>query len=108
MELHKHPSLRHQVTWSRLKRPGYPAGYSKRDVKVFKRSLGLKKTSALIVSHNPQGHDEAVWWNFGGIENHHLVYSAGPKKVRCPECGSNVEHDGGCFVCRACGYSKCD
>lgn len=25
----------------------------------------------------------------------------------CPECGSPVEHEGGCMICRACGYSKC-
>ena len=25
----------------------------------------------------------------------------------CPECGSSVEHEGGCVVCRECGYSKC-
>ncbi|NLE25771.1 MAG: vitamin B12-dependent ribonucleotide reductase [Clostridiaceae bacterium] len=25
----------------------------------------------------------------------------------CPECGSDVEHEGGCVVCRNCGYSKC-
>ncbi len=25
----------------------------------------------------------------------------------CPECGSVMEHEGGCVVCRACGYSKC-
>jgi ribonucleoside-diphosphate reductase alpha chain len=25
----------------------------------------------------------------------------------CPECGGAVEHEGGCMVCRACGYSKC-
>ena len=25
----------------------------------------------------------------------------------CPECGSGVEHEGGCVVCRSCGYSKC-
>ncbi|MBC7190280.1 TSCPD domain-containing protein, partial [Candidatus Aerophobetes bacterium] len=27
----------------------------------------------------------------------------------CPECGSsNIEHEGGCYVCRSCGYSECD
>jgi ribonucleoside-diphosphate reductase alpha chain len=26
---------------------------------------------------------------------------------RCPECGSGVEHEGGCVICRQCGYSKC-
>ncbi len=25
----------------------------------------------------------------------------------CPECGFEVEHEGGCVVCRNCGYSKC-
>ncbi len=25
----------------------------------------------------------------------------------CPECGATLEHEGGCNVCRVCGYSKC-
>jgi ribonucleoside-diphosphate reductase alpha chain len=25
----------------------------------------------------------------------------------CPECGGVLEHEGGCVVCRSCGYSKC-
>ncbi len=25
----------------------------------------------------------------------------------CPECGSDMMHEGGCVICRACGYSKC-
>ncbi|NLY43951.1 MAG: vitamin B12-dependent ribonucleotide reductase [Clostridiaceae bacterium] len=25
----------------------------------------------------------------------------------CPDCGKLVEHEGGCVVCRNCGYSKC-
>ena len=25
----------------------------------------------------------------------------------CPDCGGAIEHEGGCMVCRACGYSKC-
>ena len=28
-------------------------------------------------------------------------------KGACPECGGIVEHEGGCAVCRACGYSEC-
>ena len=25
----------------------------------------------------------------------------------CPECGAKMEHEGGCVVCRDCGFSKC-
>ncbi|MFZ5986647.1 MAG: TSCPD domain-containing protein, partial [Bacillota bacterium] len=28
-------------------------------------------------------------------------------KAACPECGKEVEHEGGCMVCRNCGFSKC-
>jgi ribonucleoside-diphosphate reductase alpha chain len=27
--------------------------------------------------------------------------------AKCPECGKPVEHEGGCMVCRNCGFSKC-
>ncbi len=36
-----------------------------------------------------------------------------PKKEKimfygaCPDCGGSVEHEGGCAVCRDCGYTKC-
>ncbi|HHW31992.1 MAG TPA: TSCPD domain-containing protein [Clostridiaceae bacterium] len=26
---------------------------------------------------------------------------------KCPECGRVLEHEGGCVICRSCGYSKC-
>ncbi len=25
----------------------------------------------------------------------------------CPECGASVQHEGGCVLCRGCGFSKC-
>ncbi len=25
----------------------------------------------------------------------------------CPDCGGAIEHEGGCVVCRLCGFSKC-
>jgi ribonucleoside-diphosphate reductase alpha chain len=30
-----------------------------------------------------------------------------PERGACPECGGIVEHEGGCAVCRVCGYSEC-
>lgn len=36
------------------------------------------------------------------------TFGSSPNTVTgCPECGSGVEHEGGCVVCRNCGYSKC-
>ncbi len=29
------------------------------------------------------------------------------KGLLCPDCGEEMEHEGGCVVCRSCGYSKC-
>lgn len=29
------------------------------------------------------------------------------KGSSCPECGSVLEHEGGCVICRSCGFSKC-
>lgn len=26
---------------------------------------------------------------------------------KCPDCGKKVEHEGGCVICRHCGFSKC-
>ncbi len=28
--------------------------------------------------------------------------------VTCPDCGSTVQHQGGCVTCPSCGFSKCD
>ncbi len=25
----------------------------------------------------------------------------------CPECNKELEHEGGCVICRNCGFSKC-
>ena len=25
----------------------------------------------------------------------------------CPDCGAAIEREGGCIVCRICGFSKC-
>ena len=27
--------------------------------------------------------------------------------ARCPECGEEISFEGGCNICKACGWSKC-
>ncbi len=35
------------------------------------------------------------------------LYGADRVVATCPECGSTMEPEEGCFICRACGFSKC-
>ena len=30
------------------------------------------------------------------------------KKASCPECGEEITFEGGCNICKSCGWSKCD
>lgn len=46
----------------------------------------------------PQGNNGQV--AVAGIANMGLC-------PQCPECGGMMEHEGGCAVCRSCGFSKC-
>lgn len=36
----------------------------------------------------------------------HIAYDS-DQMGACPDCGAAVEHEGGCIVCRACGFSRC-
>lgn len=35
------------------------------------------------------------------------ISSVGKKKILCPECGEPLAFEGGCNVCKSCGWSKC-
>ncbi|MBN2070560.1 MAG: vitamin B12-dependent ribonucleotide reductase [Candidatus Krumholzibacteriota bacterium] len=41
--------------------------------------------------------------------NKKTVHAVSQKGVAglCPDCGGMMEHEGGCAVCRGCGFSKC-
>jgi len=73
---HDDPVLIEQLIFNRLKRPIYPGGYTRRDVKRFRDRLGLQPELPFIVGHNPLTEAETLWMNAGNIENHHIVFSA--------------------------------
>ncbi len=33
--------------------------------------------------------------------------AGGGQAAACPECGKPVSHEGGCVICRSCGFSRC-
>lgn len=48
------------------------------------------------------------------IQNHLASAGRAQKKAKralfkgaCPDCGGRIEHEGGCAVCRSCGFSEC-
>ena len=51
---------------------------------------------ARAIMMHVQSHEE-------GMEGTHFTQTGGA----CPECGGAIEHEGGCCVCHACGYSEC-
>ncbi|MFC1553187.1 vitamin B12-dependent ribonucleotide reductase [candidate division KSB1 bacterium] len=41
------------------------------------------------------------------LEEHSFTIDQKTEFSSCPDCGSPVEHEGGCMVCRSCGFSRC-
>ena len=78
INLHAHPKIKKDLISSRLKRPNYLAGYSKADVKRFRKGLGLVKRTPCIVGHTPIDPSGSVWLNVGNIKGHHVIYSGRP------------------------------
>jgi hypothetical protein len=81
IDAHQDSALVEQLILNRLKRPIYPGGYTRRDVKRFRDGLGLQPELPFIVGHNPLTEEKTLWMNVGNIENHHIVYSARPDSV---------------------------
>jgi predicted phosphodiesterase len=71
--------LAEELVTTRLQRPHYPNGYTKADVKNFRKGLNLQKKTAFIVGHTPLDPFGSVWKNVGAIKNHHIIYSAHPE-----------------------------
>ncbi len=70
------PERANELITSRIQRTHYLGGYSKGDVKQFRKCLKLSKKTPFIVGHTPLDPFGSVWINAGGIKNHHIIYSA--------------------------------
>jgi hypothetical protein len=76
VEVRQYPTLVHELTWNRVKTTGFPMGYTRSDVRRFRKSLNLAETTPFIVAHFPQSKEETIWLDVAQIPHHHVLYSA--------------------------------
>lgn len=68
----------------------------------------IRKVYALLQNGENQHIGSALTAEKKAVNETGLPKSPSDKTFKfCPECGAPVEHEGGCVVCRNCGYSKC-
>jgi len=77
VDLAKLKGYAYEVTHNRVIRPGFSMGYTKGDIKNFRRVLGARKGTPFIVGHTRPSEDGGVWQNFARIKNYTIVYSSG-------------------------------
>ena len=78
--VHDYPGLMHELVTTRLRGPNRPAGYRKRDVRAFRRSLDVDRHTPFIVGHTPLAMGETSWSHVNDIRHHHIVHSGAPDR----------------------------
>ena len=78
--------------------------------KVIEQLKGIGGSSPVfgnggLISSIPDAIAQVLHTNFGNGEQ--LSKELDISEEFCPDCGGRIEHEGGCNVCRSCGYSKC-
>ena len=81
VDAHQFPDIVHDLTWNRLRTAAFPAGYSRSDVRQFRKGLEVDSDTPFIVGHHPCSIDETLWLNVGQINQHHVVISSRPGRV---------------------------
>ncbi len=74
INIRKHPGLMDELINRRLKTPSRMSGYTKGDIKKFRKCLGVSPETIFIVGHTPMSTDETIWENVNDIKNHCIVY----------------------------------
>jgi predicted phosphodiesterase len=75
------PDIVHDLTWGRIKTRVFPGGYTRSDIKHFRKGLQVGQDTAFIVGHYPFTGDDTLWLNVGHIKQHHIVISSRPDRI---------------------------
>jgi len=76
INIRDNPKLVKELISNRMMRPGRPTGYTKGDIKRFRKCLDLPPDTPLIVGHTPMSSDETLWERVGDIDDHYIVYAS--------------------------------
>ena len=81
VDVRQFPDIVHDITWNRIRTPAFPAGYTRNDVRQFRKGLEIDSETPFIVGHYPCSVDETLWLNVGQIKQHHVVISSRPDQA---------------------------
>ena len=81
VDVHQFPDIVHDMTWNRIRTAAFPAGYTRGDVRQFRKGLEVGSDTPFIVGHHPCSVDETLWLNVGHINQHHVVVSSRSDRV---------------------------
>ena len=76
INIDRYPGLVPELINNRMIRSSRPGGYTKGDVRRFRKTLGLNPETTFIVGHTPMDQTQTYWLDVGAAENHHILYSA--------------------------------
>jgi predicted phosphodiesterase len=79
--IQENPKLVKQLISNRMMRPGRPSGYTKGDVKRFRKNMGLPPDTPFVVGHTPMSSDDTLWEHVGDIDNHYIAYASDRHQV---------------------------
>lgn len=67
-----------------------------------------KVNNRLFDTEELASEDESTLWYEDWYEDSHSEIEDLHSKPTCPECGEPIVFEGGCNICKSCGWSKCD
>jgi hypothetical protein len=81
VDVRQFPDIVHNMTWNRIRTTAFPAGYTRSDVRQFRKDLEVSSDTPFIVGHHPVSADETLWLNVAQINQYHVVVSSRPDRV---------------------------
>lgn len=81
IDAHQFPNIVHDLTWNRIRTTAFPAGYTRSDIRQFRKGLEISSNIPFIVGHHPFTGDGTLWLNAGRINQHHIVISSRSDRI---------------------------